>query len=106
MIRHFFTFFAALPELNLELVTTNYLGDPLDWRIIKHEVETALNTATRPRNVSRFTLDQFDVYYGIQVTEFIMLDVRKVGLWTGRYPDNKRESHLKDRIPFDKCAIL
>ena len=99
-------FFAALPDLNLELVTTNYLGDLLHWRLIKPEVIAALQKMTRPNNVSRWSLDQFDVYYGIKVTEFIFMDAKQLGVWTGRYPDNKRVSQLKDRIPLEKCAIL
>ena len=97
---------SALPDLNLELVTTNYLGDLLDWRLIKQEVSGALSRMTRPNNVSRWSLDQFDVYYGIQVTEFVFMDAKQLGLWTGRYPNNKRISQLKDRIPIEKCAIL
>ena len=94
-------FSAALPDLNLELVTTNYLGEPLDWKLIKAEIMEALSKPTFPRNAPTISIEEYDLYFGVQVTEFVMQDAKEIGLWSGQYPNNKRKSTLKDR-----CALM
>lgn len=91
----------ALPDLNLELVTTNYLGEPLDWKLIREEIIEALKRPTFPRNAPKISVEEYDLYFGVQVTEFVMQDAKEIGLWSGQYPDNKRQSTLKDR-----CVIM
>ena len=93
--------FSALPDLNLELVTTNYLGEPFDWKMIQADIEKALDKATKPRNSSRLSLDQVELYHGVQVIEFIMQEARELGLWSGKYADNRRLSGIKDR-----CSLM
>lgn len=42
-----------------------------------------------------------------QVAEFVFGEARDLGLWTGRFPDNKRAYTLRDRLPFgQRCDIL
>ena len=94
-------YISALPDLNLELVTTNYLGEPLPWTLIKEEIEVAINKPTFPRNAPRISIDQYEMYHGVRVTEFIMTEPRELGLWTGKYADNKKMSTLKDR-----CLVM
>lgn len=91
----------AMPDLNLELVTTNYLGEPLDWKLIKHEIIEALSKPTFPRNTPKISVEEYELYFGVQVTEFVMQDAKEIGLWSGQYPDNKRKSTFKDR-----CSIM
>merc|ERR1711988_1572532 len=91
----------ALPDLNMELVTTNYLGEPLDWRKILDPVKSSIYKPMLPSNAPRLSLGNIDQYHGIQVTEFIMQLPREMGLWTGQYPDNKRVSTLRDR-----CVVM
>ena len=94
-------FASAFPDLNLELATTNYLGDPLEWTLIRDEIVAAVSAPSYATNLPRFTLDEVEVYHGIRVCEFIMLEGRQLGLWTGAYADNKRISQLKDR-----CVVM
>ncbi len=94
-------FLSALPDLNLELVTTNYLGDPLDVALIREDVDVAIQKATYPANRSRLSMQELEVYYGLEVLEFIMQDAKELGLWTGKDPHNRRISHLSDR-----CNIM
>ena len=54
-----------------------------------------------PSNAPRMSFSDYEMYYGIQVTEFIMQIPRQMGLWTGEYPDNKRTSTLRDR-----CIVM
>ena len=90
-----------MPDLNLELVTTNYLGEPFDRRDVKPDVQAAINKPTLPKNASKVSMDRVDVYYGIPVIEFIMLEPKQMGLWSGKYADNKRTTGMKDR-----CSIM
>ena len=85
----------------MELVTTNYLGGPLDWHEIEEDVRTAITKPSVPKNVSRLSLEETEIYYGVEVTEFVMQYARELGLWTGKYPDNKRTAGIKDR-----CSIM
>lgn len=91
----------ALPDLNLNMVTTNYLGGPLDWTLIKNEVEEAVKKPTNPGAASKVTVNEVEIYHGVEVIEFIMQEPKQYGLWTGKYADNKRVSLAKD-----KCAIM
>ncbi|XP_041362118.1 uncharacterized protein LOC121378084 [Gigantopelta aegis] len=91
----------ALPAVNLELATRNYLGGPLDHHVIKPEVETALRKPSVPLNVSRLSLDEVEIFYGVRVDEFIVTECRNIGFWSGRRPENYKMSKLKER-----CAIM
>lgn len=90
---------AVIPTLNLHLATTNYLGGPLEWTLIRDEVRAAVEKPSYATNVARpsLTTGPLEYYCGVRVTEFIMLDCRQLELWTGTYPDNGRVSQLSDR---------
>lgn len=90
-----------IPDLNLELVTTNYLGEPFDWKIIKNEIEIAVGKQTLPSNMPKITIDDYEYYCGVKVAEFIMQVPKDMGIWSGIFPDNKRLSTFKDR-----CFIM
>ena len=80
------------------MATTNYLGDPLDWTLIRKDVETAIHKPMYPSNVSKLNLGEVDVYYGVEVLEFIMAEPRDLELLTEKgVPDNHRTTTLKDR---------
>ncbi|XP_052216338.1 uncharacterized protein LOC127834504 [Dreissena polymorpha] len=99
---HLLNHIRALPECNLELATRDYLGGPLDAAALSAHARTAVTKETMPSNgVSRMSLDKIEVFYGIDVEEFIMTEARKVGVWNGRRPDNKRTSDLQDR-----CSVM
>ncbi|XP_071109897.1 uncharacterized protein [Haliotis cracherodii] len=91
----------ALPAVNLELATRNYLGGILDFQVIRPEVETALRKPSVPLNVSRLSLDEVEVFYGVHVDEFIVTECRNMGLWTGKRPENYKMSKLKER-----CKVM
>ena len=99
--------FSVVPDLNLELVTTNYLGGPLDWSLVQNDVEAALQRPTYPNNNNpRLSVKEIEVYYGLEVLEFIMSEAKKRDLWTGKHPDNRRVSQLKDRCVVMWCDVL
>ena len=51
-----------------------------------------------PSNVSKLNLGEVDVYYGVEVLEFIMAEPRDLELLTENgVPDNHRTTTLKDR---------
>lgn len=91
----------ALPDLNLELATTNYLGKPLEWELIKPDLEEVIRRATYPNNSSRFRFDSVETYHGVEVIEFVMQDAKYMGLWSGKHADNKRVSGVTER-----CSIM
>ncbi|XP_050395092.2 uncharacterized protein LOC126812658 [Patella vulgata] len=91
----------ALPAVNLELATRNYLGGPLDINLIKPEVETAIRKPSVPLNVSRLSLTEVEVFHGVQVDEFVVTQCRNQGFWSGLRPENYRISRYKDR-----CSIM
>lgn len=88
---------AVFPNLTLDLATNNYLGEPLEWTLVREEVRAAVNTPSQASNQSKVSLDDVEVYFGIRVCEFVMLEGRRLGLWTRTYADNKRISHFRDR---------
>ncbi|XP_052267429.1 uncharacterized protein LOC127869134 [Dreissena polymorpha] len=72
---HLLNHIRALPECNLELATRDYLGGPLDAAELSAHARTAVTTETMPSNgASRMSLDKIDVFYGIDVEEFIMTE--------------------------------
>jgi hypothetical protein len=92
----------ALPDLIFDLATTNYLGEPLQWTLIREDVLAAINTPSYPSNSSwMLTTDSIEHYFGIKVCEFILVDCHELGLWTGHYPDNQRISHFRER-----CLVM
>jgi hypothetical protein len=92
---------AALPAVNLELATRNYLDGPLDWTALQRDVGSAISKPSLPHNASRLSLNDVEVYYGVEVEEFVVTECRNMGLWTGRRPENYKTSKLKDR-----CKIM
>lgn len=86
----------ALPQVNLELVTRNYLGSPLDWLLIKDDVIRAINKPSS-FNSSRLSLDLNDIFYGVTVDEFVVTECRNIGVWNGKRPQNRKMPRLKDR---------
>ena len=95
------TFTTALPDLRLELATTNYLGAQLDWRLIQKDVEAILYKPLYPGNVSKMCLQQVQVYYGVEMLDFVMKEPRELELLTDSLPDNRRVSTFRDR-----CCIM
>ncbi|KAL8609498.1 hypothetical protein ACOMHN_009400 [Nucella lapillus] len=94
----------ALPAVNLELATRNYLGGPLDWRRVQGDVETAEGKATSPMPLSRLSLQQsphVEVFHGTAVDDFIVSECRNLGLWSGLRPDNVRVAEKGD-----KCRMM
>ena len=62
---------SVLPNLNLELATTNYLGGSLDCNLIAKDVELLLYKPLYPQNFSKLSLNSVDVYYGVDILEFL-----------------------------------
>ncbi|KAK3782573.1 hypothetical protein RRG08_028068 [Elysia crispata] len=92
----------ALPAVNLELATRNYLEGPLDWSSIEHDVAKAERKASTPIHASRMSLpSDLDVYYGVDVDEFIVTECRNLGLWSGLRPHNCKVVKARDR-----CAVM
>lgn len=92
----------ALPAVNLELATRNYLGGPLDSLLIHQEIENAERKPSTPVHVSKLSLDHdIDVYYGVDVDEFIITEGRKLGVWSGERPDNRKVVKNKE-----KCLVM
>ncbi|ESO09051.1 hypothetical protein HELRODRAFT_168985 [Helobdella robusta] len=90
----------VIPNITTEIYKTRYLGDVMDWSMIRQEVESAILKSSLPSNVSRLSLDKLEHFHGIQVCEFITNEAKEYGLWTGRHPKNLTTSELKDR-----CSI-
>ncbi|CAL1544938.1 unnamed protein product [Lymnaea stagnalis] len=88
----------ALPIVNLELATRNYLGGPLECTVIQKDVERAEHKSSAPVHISRLSLNtDVDVHHGIEVDEFIVTECRNLGLWAGTRPDNFKSVKAKDR---------
>jgi len=93
---------AAVPDLSLELATTNYLGDALQWTLISQDVSRAITAATCPTGASLLmSTEPVQLYYGTDVCQFILDECHQLGIWTGQYPDNCRLSHFRDR-----CTVM
>ncbi|KAK7091419.1 uncharacterized protein [Littorina saxatilis] len=94
----------ALPAVNLELATRNYLGGPLDWRVLQFDVENAERKPTAPLPGVTRSLDSphMEVFHGTAVDDFIVTECRNLGLWSGLRPDNvSRLAHTRD-----KCRMM
>ncbi|XP_060605016.1 uncharacterized protein LOC132757679 isoform X2 [Ruditapes philippinarum] len=98
---HLLNHIKALPECNLELATRNYLGGPLDCTEITDHVKRAIAKETHPVSVSKLSLEDIEVFYGLEVEDFILSEVRDLGVWNGRRPDNRKQSKIQDR-----CRIM
>lgn len=94
-------FVSELPGLHLELATRNYLGGPLDYKLLQQDIWDAIHKESLPMNVSKLKPEEIEVYYGVEIIEFIMSDGRALDLWTGEAPDNKRMSQFRDR-----CSLM
>ncbi|KAL5014515.1 hypothetical protein ScPMuIL_008785 [Solemya velum] len=91
----------ALPTVNLELATRNYLEDKLDSSSIQNYVDSAVSKTSVPMNVSRLSLSDVDIFYGVEVDDFIVTECRNLGFWTGSRPDNCRISKVRER-----CRVM
>lgn len=98
---HFLVNQRALPAVNLELATRNYLGGKLDCTQIIRYVEAAILKESLPVNVSRLSLNQIELFYGVEVDEFIVTECRNLGVWNGNRPDNQKLSKVSDR-----CCVM
>lgn len=87
--------------MNLELATRNYLEDKLDSSSIQRDVECAISKTSVPLNVSRLSLSDVDIFYGVEVDDFIVTECRNLGFWTGSRPDNCRTSKVRER-----CRVM
>lgn len=43
------------------------------------------------------TPEEMEVYYGVEVIEFVMKEAKELGLWTGKDANNARKTPVKDR---------
>lgn len=93
--------FSGLPSVNLELATRNYLGGPFDSDDFKPEVLIAMSKESMPLNVSKLSLSDVELFYGVEVDEFIVTSCRNIGVWSGQRADNKKTSK-----PFERCLIM
>ena len=102
-IHHFFLFLyiSALPAVNLELATRNYLGGKLDCTPFIKYVEDAILKESLPVNVSKLSLNKIELFYGVEVDEFIVTECRNLGVWNGNRPDNLRISKVSER-----CSVM
>ncbi|KAL3892203.1 hypothetical protein ACJMK2_004435 [Sinanodonta woodiana] len=91
----------ALPAVNLELATRNYLGGPLNPACIEKDVAAALLKTSMPMNVSRLSLNDIEVFSGVEVDEFIVTECRNIGVWNGTRPNNIHKSKVTDR-----CCVM
>ncbi|KAH9508291.1 hypothetical protein Btru_050735 [Bulinus truncatus] len=92
----------ALPVVNLELATRNYLGGPLEWSLVQKDITRAEHKPSSPVHLSKLSLNaEVDVHHGIEVDEFIVTECRNLGLWAGSRPDNFKvlKSH-------DRCSLM
>ena len=92
---------SVLPNLNLELATTNYLGGSLDCNLIAKDVELLLYKPLYPQNFSKLSLNSVDVYYGVDILEFLAIEVKELELLTDVIPHNRRTLSL-----FDRCIVM
>ena len=51
--------------------------------------------------MSRISLSDIEVYYGVEVDEFVVTECRNIGVWSNKRPDNAKISKAKDR-----CIIM
>lgn len=98
IILHFFT---ALPSVNLELATRNYLGGPLDSSLLDEEVMEAEHKDSVPLNASRISLSDLEVTHGVEVEEFITSECRTLDIWNEKRPENSKLSKARDR-----CVVM
>ena len=87
--------------MNLELATRNYLGGKLDSTVLIKYIEDAIMKESLPVNVSKLSLNEIEVFYGVEVDEFIVTECRNLGVWTGNRPDNYRISKASER-----CSVM
>lgn len=86
------------PDLTLELVTTDYLGGALEPRLAAPQVKTALREMTAPTNASRWSLQPFDVYYGMKVRRRTGCAVRCVPAQVCSYCANLKRQCVSQRM--------
>ncbi|VDI17740.1 Hypothetical predicted protein [Mytilus galloprovincialis] len=91
----------ALPVVNLELATRNYLGGPFDCALIENNVLCAEEKETLPVNTSRLSLSEVEMYFGTEVDDFIVTDCRNIGVWSGKRPENQKRSK-----PSERCSVM
>ncbi|XP_064653316.1 uncharacterized protein LOC135503614 isoform X2 [Lineus longissimus] len=81
----------ALPDLHLQLVTTDYLQAPLEWTLLKDDVMAAINKPSTARDTSHISLvDNDEAYFGLDIIFFILTDAKPLDLYTGEQADNRR----------------
>lgn len=95
------TFFTALPSVNLELATRNYLGGSLDSSLLDEEVMAAEHKDSVPLNASRISLSDLEVTHGVEVEEFITSECRTLDIWNEKRPENSKLSKARDR-----CVVM
>ena len=101
--------FAALPTVNLEVATRDYLGGSLDWRIMSDHVRLAEHVESRS-DAGVYQLTQCSKHagqceilsYGVNVDEFIVTECRNFGFWSGERP-NSTKTVAKDA---QKCILM
>lgn len=98
---HFLLNQRALPAVNLELATRNYLGGRLDCAPVIKFVQDAILKESLPVNVSKLSLNEIELFYGVEVDEFIVTECRNLGVWNGNRPTNQRISKATDR-----CSVM
>lgn len=91
----------ALPSVNLELATRNYLGGSLDSSLLDEEVMAAEHKDSVPLNASRISLSDLEVTHGVEVEEFITSECRTLDIWNEKRPENSKLSKARDR-----CVVM
>ena len=69
--------------------------------VLRDDVALAVSKATYAQRLSRLSLEEVELFYGVAVVEFITAHAKDLGIWTGKYPDNKRISNFSDR-----CSLM
>ena len=85
----------------MELATADYLEKQLDVQPIAADVRAAINKPMYPRNYSKLDLNPVDVFYGVEVLEFLIIEAKELGVLTNKIPLNKRTLGL-----FDRCSVM
>ena len=64
-------------------------------------MEDAILKESLPVNVSKLSLNEIELFYGVEVDEFIVTGCRNLGVWNGNRPANLRISKVSER-----CSVM
>ncbi|XP_074653964.1 uncharacterized protein LOC141908060 [Tubulanus polymorphus] len=99
-------FSKALPELRLELVTTDYLSAPLDAGKYASAIIEAKHKSDCQSFASNNTTCTATInHHGLDVIYFVLNEAKPIGLWTGHHADNRREL-VTNNVENESCSLL